>query len=156
VGSLTTTTSSEEIRQALRNRALHPTATPPGAGEVLLQPLPVETGELDLPTVTPVIVYRVPQNNGALGSGGTPERWWLRRADFDIAQRAAAICLPADAAVAPDPARLAVGSMYRPLVEALWQEIAEGFAVEETIMGLLSVAQPPSVFPRAGLGRPVA
>jgi hypothetical protein len=138
---MTAAQSAEDVRRALVARAENPIAVPAATRGLLLDASPEACAESPA-SVTPVAVYEVALDAAGAGELGGPECWQLPSFDDEIAQRAVAICVPAGTALAADAARTAVGSMYEPIVEALWQEMAAGSVRGETLALLLSAARP--------------
>jgi hypothetical protein len=141
VGSITVGQSAEDARRALMARAENPIAAPAATSGLLLGVSPQACAESPA-SATPVAVYKVTLDPAGTGNVGAPECWQLPSFDDEIAQRAVAVCVPAGTALAVDAVRSAVGSMYEPIVEALWHEMEAGSVRGETLAVLLSAARP--------------
>ena len=141
VGS-TAAASADDVRRALIGRAANPVQTPLVA-QGLLAAAPTPACAESLREVgSPVTVYRVALRPDGGGEIGAPECWKLPGLDAEVAQRTAAVCFPAGFIAVPDPVRTAVGSMYEPVVAALWRQVAAGSVSGETLAALLSAATP--------------
>jgi hypothetical protein len=145
VGS-TAAASAEDVRRVLIGRATNPAQTPRAAQGLLAAAPTPACAESLRETASPVTVYRVALQPDGAGEIGEPECWKLPGFDTEVARRVAAVCLPSAAAV-PDPVRTAVGSMYEPVVAALWRQVAAGGVSGDTLAALLSVARPAAEVP---------
>jgi len=136
---MTAAQSAEGVRHALMARAGNPIAAPIASRRLLLDVAPCSCAEAP---GTPVAVYEVALDAAGAGKLGAPECWQLPAFDDELAQRAVAICSPAGAALGSGAVCTAVGSMYEPIVETLWQEMVAGGVRGETLAALLSAARP--------------
>lgn len=142
MGLMTSAQSAEDVRRALMARAENPIGVLAATQRHLLGALPHACAGAQPVSGTPVAVYRVTLDASGAGKAGAPECWQLPAFDDEMAQRAVAICSPAGTALAADAVRVAVGSMYEPIVEALWREMVAGDVRGETLAVFISAARP--------------